>query len=71
MSRVGLDFFRERVLPDLRSYAGFEEAMLLVDRALSRETWRQSAKSGSAATGVTHRRLASRRPKDLTSATGT
>jgi heme-degrading monooxygenase HmoA len=26
----GLDFFRERVLPDLRSYAGFEEAMLLV-----------------------------------------
>jgi heme-degrading monooxygenase HmoA len=28
----GLDFFRERVLPDLRSYAGFEEAMLLVPR---------------------------------------
>jgi heme-degrading monooxygenase HmoA len=28
----GIAFFRERVLPDLRSYAGFQDAMLLTSR---------------------------------------
>jgi heme-degrading monooxygenase HmoA len=28
----GLAFFRERVLPDLRSYPGFRDAMLLTSR---------------------------------------
>lgn len=28
----GIAFFRDRVLPDLRSYAGFQDAMLLISR---------------------------------------
>jgi heme-degrading monooxygenase HmoA len=28
----GIAFFRDRVLPDLRSYAGFQDAMLLTSR---------------------------------------
>jgi heme-degrading monooxygenase HmoA len=28
----GIAFFRDRVLPDLRTYAGFQDAMLLVSR---------------------------------------